>query len=229
MSSGLHASADVGSGRAPASKRNGHHSSPTASWKARRPRPRAATSAARSARHARVRGVAPRQRLGQERSWPRPAARAPRPRDREVGRGPDHAFGLAAQRGVAARRRSTLAKRTAPSGPLRRHVVTPRHEPVGERGSPARRELLELGRRRRAASERVGHGVQGRGRGSPGQRLPSRRHRGGCSARAERRDTVRGGGDHALGRHGRRDRRRFRRRRARPPPSARPRRAPRCS
>ena len=78
------------------SKRKGHHSSPTASWNERSPRPSARTRAGRSARHAAMGGVAPGQRLGQQdgavsqllaaspprgradRGRPRPCARLPR-------------------------------------------------------------------------------------------------------------------------------------------------------
>ena len=97
------------------SKRNGHHSSPTASWKARSPRPRARDEGGQVVSPRPHGWRRARQPLGQEDGGAVELLERDDHRHREVRGGPDHALGLPAQRRVA----SGAAGRPWRSGPRR--------------------------------------------------------------------------------------------------------------
>ena len=165
------------------SKRKGHHSSPTASWNLRSPRPRARTSAGRSSRHSGWVASWPGQRLGQQDGGVPELLQRDDHRDREVGSGPDHALGLAAQGGVAGTAAGgDLGEAHRAVGPGEAPRGQVRDEPVGQCRLPARGDLVELGRWRRRV-RRGRHAEQGRGSGGTGYRLGDTAGRMECASR----------------------------------------------
>ena len=174
----------------PMSKRNGHHSSPTASWKARSPRPSARDERAQVVTPDRVGGVAPGQRLGQQDRRRRLLLQRDHVGDRQVGRGPDHPLGLGAQCGVAAAG-VDLGEAHRPSGPVEPPGRDAR-APAGRRASAVQpgASRARLGRRRGASGRRARTGCRV-GRDRPAPATVSATPRGGRSARGRRRDAVR--------------------------------------